>query len=308
MKKIVAFLIVILSISIFTSCSLLKNTPPVAIHDKLVYSNFIDDESKIIFKDTLKHANIDQRHIDAAIRLINDYNEHMTVFKETDKDYMEKSDLFAFQNGFTTTENSYINYGDYYFQMKKWYNGRGYEDAYCRTLAFLLMQDRIQIVSPLEEDNWGVANEDDFLYGDYTTLTTNPLINLDSDKYPTYFTLFHPVLNVDKKDDFAQQIQNQWEKFGVSFDKGTSSLVTIWSAIENESDVTIEHSHTGVLIEDADDLLFIEKTNPLAPYQITKFSSTQQLKQYLIDTLTAYFVGYELPVPEMIVLQNDNEL
>lgn len=308
MKKIVALLIVILTMSIFTSCSLQKDATPSGTSGNLVYSNLIDDKSKLVFEDTLNNASIDQIHIDAAICLINDYNDHMTVFKESDKEYMEEDDLFAFQNGFTTTENSYINYGDYYFQMKKWYNGRDYEDAYCRTLAFLLMQDRIHIESPLEKDNWGVADEDDFLYGDYAALTTNPLIDLSTDKYSTYFTLFHPVFNVDKNDDFAQQIQRQWDKFGVSFDKGTSSLITIWSAIENESDVTIQHSHTGVLIEDIDGLLFIEKTDPLAPYQMTKFSSTEQLKQYLTDSLTAYFVKYELPVPEMIVLQNDKEL
>lgn len=308
MKKIVVLLMVILTISTFTSCNFQKDTALSGTDDKLVYSNLIDDESKIMLEKALAKSKIDQHHIKDAIRLVNDYNEHMTVFKEVDKDYMQESDLFAFQSGFTTTEDSYINYGNYYFQMKKWYNDRDYDDAYCRTLAFLLMQDAIQVESPLEEDNWGVSNEDDFLYGDYSSMTTNPLINLNVDKYPTYFTLFHPVFNVDKKDDFAQQIQNQWDKFGVSFEKGASSLVTIWSVIQNENDMTIENSHAGILIEEEDELLFIEKTNPLAPYQMTKFSSKEQLKQYLIDTLTAYFVTYELPVPKMIVLQNNNQI
>lgn len=308
MKKIAALLTVILSTFTLASCHLSKDTAPSGTDSKLIYSNLIDDESKTILEDALEKANIDTSYINTAIHLIDDYNEHMTLFKEADKDYMEKTDLFAFQSGFTATQDSYINYGDYYFQMKKWYNGRDYDDIYCRTLAFLLIQDAIQVASPLREEEWGISNEDDFLYGDYAALTSYPLIDLDADKYPAYFTLFHPVLNADQNEDFAQQLKNQWCRVGVSFDTDISSLITIWSVINNENDMTIEHSHAGILIEDADGFLFIEKTNPLAPYQMTKFSSIAQLKQYLIDTLTAYFVRYEMPIPEMIVLQNDNEI
>lgn len=308
MKKLVALLMVVLTISTFTSCSLKKDTVTSGADDKLVYSNLIDEESKVMLGSVLKKAEIDQNHIDGALSLINDYNKHMTVFNEADKDYMQESDLFAFQSGFTTTEDSYINYGDYYFQMKKWYNGRDYNDAYCRTLAFLLMQDAIQVESPLNKEHWGVSNEDDFLYGDYATLTDYALVDIEEDKYPAYFTLFHPVLDVEKKEGFAKQIQHQWKKFSVSFDKGAASLITIWSVIEKESAVKIEHSHVGVLIEDDEGLLFIEKTNPLAPYQMTKFSSTEQLKQYLVDTSTACYEQFDLPVPEMIVLRNDNEI
>ncbi|QOR36237.1 DUF4300 family protein [Clostridium sp. 'deep sea'] len=308
MKKLVTLLMVVLTISTFTSCSLKKDTVTSGADDKLVYSNLIDEESKVMLGSVLKKAEIDQNHIDGALSLINDYNKHMTVFNEADKDYMEESDLFAFQSGFTTTEDSYINYGDYYFQMKKWYNGRDYNDAYCRTLAFLLMQDAIQVESPLKKEHWGVSNEDDFLYGDYATLTDYELVDIKEDKYPAYFTLFHPVFDTDKKEGFVKQIQDQWKKFAVSFDNSAASLITIWSVIEKESGVKIEHSHVGVLIENDDGLLFIEKTNPLAPYQMTKFSTTEQLKQYLVDTSTACYEKYDLPVPEMIVLRNDNEI
>ena len=181
MKKIIALLMVmvVLTISTFTSCSFQKETAPSSADYKLVYSNLIDEESKVMLDSALKKAEIDQSHIATAICLINDYNKHMTVFNEADKDYMKESDLFAFQSGFTTTEDSHINYGDYYFQMKKWYNGRDYDDAYCRTLAFLLMQDAIQVESPLKKEHWGVSHEEDFLYGDYATLTDYALVEAD---------------------------------------------------------------------------------------------------------------------------------
>lgn len=308
MKKFISLLIIIsLSLS-FVSCNSKKTNSYSNVNNKIMYSNIIDNDSKLLLESALKEASINKNYIDTAMRLINDYNEHMTSFNKADEEYMEEKDLFPFQKGFTISENGYVNYGDYYFQMKKWYSNRDYEDAYCRTLAFLLMQDFINVSSPLTKEKWGISNEDDFLFGDYNALNNYKLIDINKAQYPAYFTLFHPVLDINKNKNFGNQIIEQWKNYGISFNKGKASLITIWSVINDNNNSQIQHSHAGVLIETKDGLLFVEKTNPLAPYQITKFNSVEQIKTYMITSLIAYFDSLKLPVNEMIVLKNDSIL
>lgn len=307
MKRIIIIMLAI-TLILITPCEAINIDKTKYDEGKLVYSNLIDEESKSLMKAELKSANINEKYIDSAIEMINDYNTHMTTYDEKDKEYMKKSDLFNFKEGFVSTDSNYIDYGDYYYQMKKWYNGRNYTDACCRSLAFQLMQDFIHVSKPINKNEWKISNEDDILYNDYDALNNYTFINIDKSKYPQYFSLFHPIMSIEKNDDLREKIVEQWSNYGITFDDSKASLITIWSVDDYDGEKRIINAHAGVLLDDENELIFIEKTNPLAPYQITKFYSKEQLKKYMIDTLTAFFKKYDCNVPEMVVLQNNEVL
>ena len=79
------------------------NAQDIDTKGKLIYSNLIDDESKTLLEDKLKSADVNEKYINSAINMVNDYNNHMTIFNEQDKEYLNESNLFNFQKGFNST-------------------------------------------------------------------------------------------------------------------------------------------------------------------------------------------------------------
>ncbi len=312
MKRTITVLLALMLSLLFAACQANPNPPTEAdLRDQtgFVYSNLLGEASQAEMQAALQQAGVQQATIENALALVRDYNAHMTVLKESDTEFMQQSDLFAFKEGFVPSQTPFVDYGDYYFQMKKWYNGREYADIFCRTFAYGLLRDFIHIAHPLESSAWGIAPEES-AFGDYEAITTHPLVAFTEQMQAQYFTLFHPVAVAENtQDDYlATCIADAWQQQGTTFDAGGASLVTIWSLVEADGRKDLYNSHAGVLLETADSLLFIEKTNPLAPYQISRFQTKVQLKQYMLDTLVAYHERYELELPKMVVLQNSNPL
>ena len=67
-------------------------------------------------------------------------------------------------------------------------------------------------------------------------------------------------------------------------------------------------SHAAVLIDDAQGLLLVEKTNPQAPYQATQFETRAEVKEYLLTTLAADDARYDMATPPRIVTENGAEM
>ena len=67
-------------------------------------------------------------------------------------------------------------------------------------------------------------------------------------------------------------------------------------------------SHAAVLIEMDNGYLLFEKTNPESPYAATKFSSTDEVKQYLYRMMELDYARYDDQVGTYVILQNDRLL
>ena len=59
------------------------------------------------------------------------------------------------------------------------------------------------------------------------------------------------------------------------------------------------------MIETDNGYLLFEKTNTESPYAATKFSSTDQLKQYLYEMMNLNYVKYDSQMGTYVILQND---
>lgn len=272
-----------------------------------VYSNLLDSGSQDEVYMRLENAGITRETISILDELVEQYNKRMTVFDESDLDYWEgEHDFFDYQEGFVESDTETIAYGDYYNYMKKWYKTGEDDDILCRTLAYLLMGNEIDINQCLPENDWACENEESYLYSDKEVLEQEHPFTFSPEQQMEYFTLFDPadIVGAVSEGAMFQAIQNQWDSYGVQFSDDPLSMVSIWC----EDNGVIHNSHVGVLITDEEGLLFLEKTNPLFPYQATKFESKEQVKQYMIATLTAWFESNGFSAPPMVVLENDKML
>lgn len=96
-------------------------------------------------------------------------------------------------------------------------------------------------------------------------------------------------------------ILKEWESRGISFDSVNCSLITIWL---QDGGLTAA-GHAAVLAENGDELLLFEKTNPQSPYQATKFSTLDQVKKYMYESVNLDNARYGLETGTYIVMKNE---
>ena len=121
-----------------------------------------------------------------------------------------------------------------------------------------------------------------------------------------YFTLFDPIGITEQcsEQEMFQAIQEKWSERKISFKESKFSLITFWT----QSGERICASHAATLIEIDNGYLLFEKTNPESPYAATKFSSTDEVKQYLYNMMNLDYSRYNDQIGTYIILQNDKLL
>lgn len=61
--------------------------------------------------------------------------------------------------------------------------------------------------------------------------------------------------------------------------------------------------HTGILLNTDEGILFFEKYSSLAPFQVTKFTSTKELKDYLLSRPDLY--GDDSEMAPIVTINNE---
>lgn len=69
-----------------------------------------------------------------------------------------------------------------------------------------------------------------------------------------------------------------WQGNGAVFGGGSVHLVSLWS-VEDES---VFNYHAGIMFEEDEGVLFFEKTDPILPFQLSRFASVDEMKAYLL--------------------------
>ncbi len=275
------------------------------MESKVTYSNLLEQSSQDELKESLLKAGITKSKVDHVIDWIINFNE------------LEKDNLTS---GYQTMDDGYVSYNHHTAIGKAWKENNGdYEDLYCRIVAFYLMEDFISVENILPDDEMYLTRpftyEDDgevltVYSGDKNVIDHSPMLKWSSRSQSAYYTLFNPI-GIEEDFDVGQRaaaIIASWNKRKITFTKGQVSLVTIWNELSSEANTTkqIFAGHAGVLIDDKDSLLFFEKTNPLFPYQVTKFQTKEQLKDYLIATVVAENRLYGEETGIFFVMENNN--
>ena len=157
--------------------------------------------------------------------------------------------------------------GDLYTCADYWEKSHNYSDANCRITAMLLMGDLLKIDNPDKE--YG---------GTYLMMDTDAIENAErysilKDREADFTTLFGemPI----PQSGLADALPQSWEEHGISFNAENVSLISV--VMEDTMSHTAFVGHTGLLIDEGEYLLFVEKLAFEQPYQATKFNNTYEL-------------------------------
>ena len=279
--------------------------------DTPAYSNLDSESSMKEVREILLKAGIRAAHTDTVLNWVTDYNNSM-----------RDCPSFTLTGDFITVDEMTVDYGDYPPMSVQWYkrNNRNYHDVVCRTVAYELNQDNISIGQPIKKEDFDCWDENtawlstdgDILFGreavegEHKAYVPFPLIGWSNDTQAEYFTLFNPVHITEKSNEqeMFQAIQATWNSREISFRENAFSLITFWT----QNGDRICASHAATLIETGHYFMLFEKTNPESPYAATKFSSTDEVKQYLFNMMNLDYSRYDDQIGTYIILQNDRLL
>ena len=157
--------------------------------------------------------------------------------------------------------------GDLYACSDYWEKTHDYSDANCRMTAMLLMGDLIKVDNP--------KNDYD---GTYLMMDIDAIENADrykilKDREADFTTLFGEMKIPES--GISDALPQNWKEHGIHFDTDKISLISV--VIEDTMSPVAFVGHTGLLIDEGDYLLFVEKIAFEQPYQVTKFNNIDEL-------------------------------
>lgn len=307
MKRVV-LLVIVTAVLACSACQKAEDTFPAG---PLTYTNLDSEASVREVRDILLKAGIQTEYVDTVFRWVTDYN-----------DCMRECPSFSLVGNFAAMEGMVVDYGEYAPMSNEWYkrNHRNYHDVLCRIVAFELNQDAISVGERLAKeqfDCWDenmswLATDGDILFGreavegEHKAYVPFPLIDWSEETQADYFTLFDPIaVAADcSEQEMLQAIQEKWQEQRISFAETGCSLLTFWT----QSGERLCVSHAAALIEMENGYLLFEKTNPESPYAATRFSSADEVKQYLYNMMELDYARYDSRVGTYVILQNDELL
>ena len=158
----------------------------------------------------------------------------------------------------------------------------------CRLTAFQLVKDHLHTA--------GNGNDlDIWLMFDMEAIDTLPQYQLTEEERANFVTLFNQVdvSGASSVEEHEEKIQAAWQQRDIQLTGDGLSLICVY--LHAPEDQVRFVGHTGVLLETAQELLFVEKWGPAAPFQVTRFPDRAALKQYLLARPDLYGDETELP-------------
>lgn len=148
------------------------------------------------------------------------------------------------------------------------------KDANGRMIAFLLMEDFIQA-----DDR---AKYGSYIRQDIEEIKTEERYEPIADKTATYAALFDEVSVAKCKtaEDYKQAYIKEWKKRGVVIDGGKAHLICV--VVHDPKEKKQYIAQAGVMLEDNEGFLFIEKRARFQRFQISYYVSRQELKDKLL--------------------------
>ncbi len=247
-----------------------------------LYSN-LDDESVLEWTlDALRTADVSEAAVEQLRTWVEDYN---AVSKG--------NPVYTVTGAFAPMEGGAVRYGepveDYYAFNYRWWKAarKDYWDVLCRSTAYSLTRNRIDVAEPLAEADW----EKCWLESDHNGIASNPGIQWTQAEKAAYFTLFDPMFmdeTAGSADAAYSRVLEKWKAHGVVFRDGGASLLTLWCEWHENGRYVLFASHAAVLVHLPEGgCLVFEKIRPDYPYQATLFASEDEVSDYFDAWLNA---------------------
>ena len=250
--KILKIFVLLCFISLCTACS--SGT-------KLKYSNLVDQETRDRVEGALKRAGLKEEKIQSFFSAVDEYNN--AAGKENLVQEMTTIDA-----GFPSFDSDKL--------VDHWLDKGGYVGRNCRITSFSLMGDFIKVGNPVPGDTT-------MLFSDFDAISAKQIFSGEEKK--NYDTLFSYIDVEDTHDTsvLAEEIIKSWKEKEISFDNEKMHMVSVFMTMDDGLNKVQEFiGHVGVLVEDGDKFLFIEKLAFELPYQVDEFSNLQEVNDYLM--------------------------
>ena len=250
--KILKIFVLLCFISLCTACS--SGT-------KLKYSNLVDRETRDRVEGALKRAGLKEEKIQSFFSAVDEYNN--AVGKEN---LVQK--MTTIDSGFPSFDSEKL--------VDHWLDKGGYVGRNCRITSFSLMGDFIKVGNPVPGDTT-------MLFSDFDAISAKQIFSGEEKK--NYDTLFSYIDVEDTHDTsvLAEEIIKSWKEKEISFDNEKMHMVSVFMTMDDCLNKVQEFiGHVGVLVEDGDKFLFIEKLAFELPYQVEEFSDLQEVNDYLM--------------------------
>ena len=166
------------------------------------------------------------------------------------------------------------------------------EDMNCRVAAWNLMKHTIK-ATPIDEEIEPAEEQ---------ILEYYPYVGFEDGDKELFWSVFKGIetSSFNTTAGFAKIIEAEWDDRNVKFTSDNISLISCFSyAYDNK---WLEAVHVGVMIALDEQVLFIEKINPKAPFQASLFDNENQLKYYLQQRMLRYFIL------QPVIMKNDSLL
>ena len=245
----------------------------------ITYSNLVDEETRNRVSAALKNAGLKDEKITAFFLAVDEYNN--AVGKEN---LVQKM---------TTTDGPFPSM-DLDRLIDLWLQNGGFVGRNCRITSFSLMGDFITVKNP-------AAGDTTMLFSDFEAIGAKHLFQgEEKKKFDTIFS-YIDVTNTHDTKELAKEIIASWKKKGISFHNDKMHMLSVFMTMDDGKNQVQEFiGHTGILLEDGDHYLFVEKLAFELPYQVEEFRSRQEVNDYLMacydkdaDGLTAKPVIFE---------------
>ena len=228
---------------------------------KLKYSNLLDRETRDRVEDALKNAGLKEEKIKSFFSAVDEYNN--AVGKEN-----LVQEMTTIDSGFPSLDSDKL--------VDAWLNKGGYVGRNCRITAFSLMGDFIKVGNPVPGDTT-------MLFSDFDAISAKGIFTGEAKK--NYDTVFS-YIDVDDTQDtgvLSDEIIKSWKEKEVSFHNDKMHMISVFMTMDDGLNKVQEFiGHVGVLLEEGDKFLFIEKLAFELPYQVDEFSSLQEVNDYLM--------------------------
>ena len=218
--------------------------------NSFTYSNLMDNESKATAQSLLSEENILQENIDLYFTLVDEFNS--VPYKGIVEQGWKKAYIPFFSynndNGFAHLEAQ---------EQENMIN--------CRSAAFILLKDLV------------IFNETDITPN--RNLDNNNRFQFSEEEKLHYDLLFAHVENnnTESSEVLAKKVIEYWNMAGVEFPESSIQFVMAYADTENG----IQNFHTGIAIYDDDCVWFLEKADPIHPYQFSCFDDQEQMIDYM---------------------------
>lgn len=258
-------------------------------NSRLVYSNIIDRKTQNQVKNVLEKNKINKKDIDIFIKSVRSYNKLQIEILQ--------NNVNISKSGYSSINTKQVPYNLDKLQSNWMEKFPNYMDVNCRITAFRLFKDFINSKEKFTGDSIDLSIDLDTIMNNRDAKFNSK----DVEKFINFFSAI-PTQDTDDINKNAEQIKKEWKKRKISFkDNKNMSIISGFLRYPETKNVFI--GHTGICIKTDKDILFIEKYGSTSPYQVTKFKSKKDVKNYMFNRLKMSEGNVELLDP--IIMEND---